>query len=496
MGAAASPALAQPVRIDRVDPSKYKEQGFIRFYVDVTNPNGAAVKPSEVDANGVKVLADEKPAPGSSQVTAFEDTTEAVSIAIIIAAHNDWMPIKDDDDESFGLEVPIDMAIAGMFSFVQGLRPVDRVSLWCYSEVFDFRQLSGFKNAGSATADEFRGLAVNSCRREKKMTEEKEEEGQDSVSAPRLFSGLRGAVQDGDLGKSLREEKGRKIVFMMSDGMDVEGKRGTTGEAQVGQHLAAIAEASQGLDTQFYTLGFDTLNGEFFRYLSRLSADTGGVHIPLSPEQSTGGDVQAAWKNMAVRILNQFIIVFTPVDLEGGKKVRFGLEISAGGAVYTGSAPAPVMIPERNTNWGEIVKWVGIGLGGLFLVVLLFVLILKRIQNPRPKEIVVHQEVQNEMSGPARGKLLATKGPRAGEVFYLTEEVTTIGRLEGNHIVIDDPSVSKRHAGIRVKDLRFELADLGAANGVLVNGRQITKQFLRDGDQIRVGDTELTFHLK
>jgi len=84
----------------------------------------------------------------------------------------------------------------------------------------------------------------------------------------------------------------------------------------------------------------------------------------------------------------------------------------------------------------------------------------------------------------------------AGEVFPLTEEIVTIGSVDGNHVVIYDDGVSKRHAGIKIEDMRYELADFGSTNGTWVNGRKINKQFLRDNDEIRVGNTTIEFTLK
>jgi hypothetical protein len=87
-------------------------------------------------------------------------------------------------------------------------------------------------------------------------------------------------------------------------------------------------------------------------------------------------------------------------------------------------------------------------------------------------------------------------GPLAGELFHLTEDVTTIGRIDGNAIVIQDDAVSKRHAGIKIEDMRYELADFNSTSGTWVTGRKINKQFLKDGDEIRIGNTEMTFTLK
>jgi pSer/pThr/pTyr-binding forkhead associated (FHA) protein len=44
--------------------------------------------------------------------------------------------------------------------------------------------------------------------------------------------------------------------------------------------------------------------------------------------------------------------------------------------------------------------------------------------------------------------------------------------------------------------MRYELADFNSTSGTWVNGRKINKQFLKDGDEIRIGNTEMTFTLK
>ncbi|WP_428268837.1 FHA domain-containing protein [Haliangium sp.] len=84
-------------------------------------------------------------------------------------------------------------------------------------------------------------------------------------------------------------------------------------------------------------------------------------------------------------------------------------------------------------------------------------------------------------------------GPLAGNVVNLTEEVTTIGSVAGNTIVLSDPAVSRKHVGIRRVNGTYELADLGSTNGVYVNGHRLPKKTLASGDIMRVGNTEMVF---
>lgn len=84
-------------------------------------------------------------------------------------------------------------------------------------------------------------------------------------------------------------------------------------------------------------------------------------------------------------------------------------------------------------------------------------------------------------------------GPMANQTLSLSEEVTTIGSVAGNTVVLADPAVSRKHAGIRKVNGSYELADLGSTNGVYVNGHKVPKKTLEPGDIIRVGNTEAVF---
>ena len=84
-------------------------------------------------------------------------------------------------------------------------------------------------------------------------------------------------------------------------------------------------------------------------------------------------------------------------------------------------------------------------------------------------------------------------GPMANQTLALSEELTTIGSVGGNTVVLADPAVSRKHAGIRKINGLYELADLGSTNGVYVNGHKVPKTTLEPVDIIRVGNTEAVF---
>lgn len=75
----------------------------------------------------------------------------------------------------------------------------------------------------------------------------------------------------------------------------------------------------------------------------------------------------------------------------------------------------------------------------------------------------------------------------------LSEETITLGRAPDNAIQIDDPSVSSRHAELKIADKTVQLRDLGSTNGTMVNGATITDAILKHGDRIRFGGVEARF---
>jgi putative peptide zinc metalloprotease protein len=77
----------------------------------------------------------------------------------------------------------------------------------------------------------------------------------------------------------------------------------------------------------------------------------------------------------------------------------------------------------------------------------------------------------------------------------LTRPVTTIGRATGNDIVLDDPSVSRRHARIVRRRNGFAIEDMDSFNGTTVGGRTIhgDRAPLPDATTIYIGDIELSF---
>ncbi|HSI98191.1 MAG TPA: DUF3662 and FHA domain-containing protein [Gaiellaceae bacterium] len=70
---------------------------------------------------------------------------------------------------------------------------------------------------------------------------------------------------------------------------------------------------------------------------------------------------------------------------------------------------------------------------------------------------------------------------------------TTLGRSRQCDVHVTDANVSRRHAEVRHEGSEYWVVDLGSTNGTLVNGEQVERARLRDGDRITIGATEIVF---
>jgi FHA domain-containing protein len=94
---------------------------------------------------------------------------------------------------------------------------------------------------------------------------------------------------------------------------------------------------------------------------------------------------------------------------------------------------------------------------------------------------------------PPRAQIDFIAGPLNGQTIQLQLDITTIGSIGGNTVVLADPAVSRKHLGIKRIGSGYELADLGSSNGVYVNGQRVPKRLLQTGDIIRIGTSEMVF---
>jgi hypothetical protein len=106
----------------------------------------------------------------------------------------------------------------------------------------------------------------------------------------------------------------------------------------------------------------------------------------------------------------------------------------------------------------------------------------------------VEKTVMFSMPNLLSGQLACISGSVAGRSWDLSAGTFTIGRLDEHDLcLVDEPGVSKTHAKIVGQGDRYVLVDCESRNGTILNGTNVQKADLYDGDEIRICGCVLRF---
>ena len=453
--------------IDLVDTNNFNKKGEMVFFLDLLrdDESRAVYREQDPDGAGFKLSLEGEEVAGTWKVQTFREANQAMSIGVLMAATSaiaTWEGILDEEKKGFK-------------DFFSQLTEQDKVLAKFYTD----KSLENIRDWTSGAREVISGLD--------KIAVVEKEEGVTNV--PRLLKHIDKMVDAfGEDSEGLR----RKVLVVFTDGLDANTENASATEKLV----TTIVDKAKPLGLRIYVVHlYDDPNAKTPEPLQQLSSRTNGVYRAVTKDFAavTADTVSELGKELA----NQYVATFKPTEYRGSEApVELLLEVTptkGGGDKVLKAKIEKQKIPQRDTDWMGIAKIGGMVVGGLLGLVLLVWGIRKFLNRERKQTVVHHEEA---VVGAYKGRLLVTAGAYAGREFFITEEVTTIGAMAGNTIVLAEGGVSKRHAGIKVDDMRFELADLGSTNGTYVNGAKVTKQFLRDGDEIRLGENKLKFSLK
>lgn len=87
--------------------------------------------------------------------------------------------------------------------------------------------------------------------------------------------------------------------------------------------------------------------------------------------------------------------------------------------------------------------------------------------------------------------LISLSGPGKGARYLLDSGETSIGRSPESGIVLDDITVSRKHAIIENGGGLIEVRDCGSLNGTYLNGASVSNSKLHHGDELQIGKYRL-----
>jgi len=83
--------------------------------------------------------------------------------------------------------------------------------------------------------------------------------------------------------------------------------------------------------------------------------------------------------------------------------------------------------------------------------------------------------------------------PQRLRPYRIEQPETIIGRNADAHLVLNDPSVSRKHARILSQNSDFILEDLGSSNGTHVDDVPVLYSVLKAGDLVQLGKLAFWF---
>ncbi len=117
-------------------------------------------------------------------------------------------------------------------------------------------------------------------------------------------------------------------------------------------------------------------------------------------------------------------------------------------------------------------------------------------------ELADRKALNDRVMGPNGRPILARfylqNGQLAGRSFRFHQDLTTIGRTNGNDLIINGKTVSRRHARLWCESGRWYLSDMQSANGTFINNVRLQpgqQALLNDGDLINFGDEIVLFNI-
>jgi hypothetical protein len=79
-----------------------------------------------------------------------------------------------------------------------------------------------------------------------------------------------------------------------------------------------------------------------------------------------------------------------------------------------------------------------------------------------------------------------------GQAIALVKDRLLLGRDAACDVVVDDASVSRRHAVVEKRPEGWLILDQKSANGTFVDGQRVIQAFLRAGQELRLGSVILS----
>jgi hypothetical protein len=274
-----------------------------------------------------------------------------------------------------------------------------------------------------------------------------------------------------------------KAIILISDGRD-------NGSATDVEKIISDAVKRK---IPIHAIGHSELDQDSLPALEQLARRTGGTYKAAPAVE----DINKSLTVIKDYIYKMYVLEWkTDLDHDGkDHQVEIAMESDGGG---------PALRSKISVKTPNFTDWIKIGvIAGLILLVIVIAVVIYLVTRPKPlppRYCPVCKRVQMPewdvclfCLKAAKARLTVQKGPNKGKAYPLVGKVVSLGSGPETSIRLMDGAVSSKHAGVAIDNDKFEIVDLGSKNGVLVNGKKTPRRYLRNGDVITLGLTELKF---
>lgn len=243
----------------------------------------------------------------------------------------------------------------------------------------------------------------------------------------------------------------RKVIVLVSDGKSED----------IAYTSSDVVKLANEKNIIIYSIGvLEKKNDPSRQTLMKLTEETGGAYFDYSD------DISSDFYKYA---MTGGLIEVNLDGLYGEKSIKFNLLLSNNETIMF----------SRNVElgWGDALRGITVNnkkyLALFFIAVVLLFFLFKR-----STRVIV-----------ARLRML----DNSQKTFDIQSSLVKLGRNVKCDIQLQNDSVSSFHAAIRNRDGVFTISDINSLNGTMVNGGNVGKAEIFNGDEIQLGEVRLKF---
>lgn len=468
------------LRITQIDTSQFPK---VLAYTSFTDANGDTV--AGLNRSFFTVLEDGNQV-NNFDISSVREGGEKVSIAIAI-----------DCSYSMRDSGALEEAKDGASEFVKMMDPNDQCTIISFSRKITYRVADG---SGSPLFTSNKNTLLNAV--------------QSIQPEPftRLYDGIYAAIDSANNATSFR-----KAVVILTDAVK-EDEESTHNIDECITHAVKLG-------IPVYTIGEGPdVNAP---PLEKIAQETGGsYYFAANPKE-----LFTLYQQISRNIHNEYIVSYNSRmrSSEAPKTHTLTLKVNYEGGTYIASKNfIPVVIPAQHSLMGLIL------LIALVLLILLlaayfiwrknkkrcpqcgrlidknalvcpycgysFVPVPESKPEVEPEPTLIAEDAEEEKTRVVhKGSegfawITVVEGKDKGKTFELVgKETFSIGRSAINDALLEDSSVSRKHAKINRKGKKYFIHDLASSNGTFVNDKRVDIAEIKDGDLLYIGDVTLIF---